>query len=187
MWSSAMVIAPLLRGLFGVSCDFPNKAIHVNPHLPAEWDHARLRNVALGSITVDLAFDRNRAGKLTVRAVTPQNESFCLVKDMSATCKVVTASVHMLTIDEPPVQLGILTSLPEPGSETRQLKVLDEQYSQRQVVFRFAARAQSAYDLPVRLNRSHIAVAGGEVAGGKLHLQFPNGEGYQSKSVTFSW
>ncbi len=71
MWSSAMVIAPMLRGLFGVTCEAPSKTIHVNPHLPAEWDHARLRNVALGPIAVDLDFERTRGGKLTVRAVTP--------------------------------------------------------------------------------------------------------------------
>ena len=41
LWSSAMVITPTLRGLFGISIDAQTKTITVNPHLPASWDHAQ--------------------------------------------------------------------------------------------------------------------------------------------------
>ena len=40
LWSSAMVITPTLRGLFGIDIDAQSKTITVNPHLPASWDHA---------------------------------------------------------------------------------------------------------------------------------------------------
>ena len=36
LWSSAMVITPTLRGLFGIDIDAQTKTITVNPHLPAE-------------------------------------------------------------------------------------------------------------------------------------------------------
>ena len=39
LWSSAMVITPTLRGLFGISIDAQAKTITVNPHLPASWSH----------------------------------------------------------------------------------------------------------------------------------------------------
>jgi glycogen debranching enzyme len=42
LWSSAMVITPTLRGLFGISIDAQTKTITVNPHLPMEW----YRNIA---------------------------------------------------------------------------------------------------------------------------------------------
>ncbi len=187
MWSSAMVISPLLRGLFGVSCDVPGRILRVNPQLPAEWDHARLTNVMFGSTPVDLEFDRSAGGKLTIHAKTAKAETFCLAREMDTLCKPIPASVHVLSVAEPAVQIGIPTRLPPQGSETQQLKVLEEHTSGREQAFRFEAPAGTAFDLPVRLNRPHVAVSGAELAGGKLHLQFPTGEGYQGKTVTFSW
>ena len=49
LWSSAMVITPILRGLFGISIDAEKKTITVNPHLPAGWSHAQVNNLPLGS------------------------------------------------------------------------------------------------------------------------------------------
>ena len=45
MWSSAMVITPAIRGLFGLSFDAEAKAIVVDPHLPATWQGATLHHV----------------------------------------------------------------------------------------------------------------------------------------------
>jgi glycogen debranching enzyme len=49
LWSSAMVITPILRGLFGISIDAEKKTITVDPHLPAGWDHAAVDNLPFGS------------------------------------------------------------------------------------------------------------------------------------------
>jgi hypothetical protein len=123
---------------------------------------------------------------LTIRATTAKPESFCLARESDA-CKPTTGAMHTLIVTEPPVQIGIPTNPPEPGARTTQLKVLDEEFSAKQAVIRFEAQPQSTYDLPVRLNRPHIMVTGGELMGGKLHLQFPGGDGYQGKTVQFSW
>jgi hypothetical protein len=40
LWSSAMVISPILRGLFGLRWNADNKTLEVNPQLPADWDSA---------------------------------------------------------------------------------------------------------------------------------------------------
>lgn len=186
MWSSAMVAAPMLRGLFGVTCDAPGKIIHVEPHLPAEWDHAALHNVALGNTFVDLDY-RRAAGKLTVRATTASAQNFCLAPALHANCTATNAAAHTLTIDEPAVEIGIPTTLPEQGAETKQLKVLDEQIATGQAVFQLEAQAQSEYDLPLRLNRRNVKVEGATIEGGKLRVRFPAGEGYQSQTVKFTW
>jgi hypothetical protein len=186
MWSSAMVISPMLRGLFGVSCDVPGKVITLDPHLPAEWNHAALRNVAFGPTLVDLDYERT-GGTLRVRATTKSAIDLCLTTAQQKSCRSSNGTVHTLTIEAPPVEVGIPADLPEQGSETKQLKVLDEQMSARQAVVTFEAQAQSTYELPVRLNRAHVNVSGGNLANGKLHLEFPDGEGYQSKTVTFTW
>lgn len=186
MWSSAMIISPMLRGLFGIMPDVPDKILYVDPHLPADWDHAVLHNVPFGAITADIEFQR-RAGKLMVRAATRNPETFCVAADLDSKCSPTAAPLHTAEIQEPAVELAIPTNLPEQGAETRQLKVLDEQLSSHQAVFRFEAQAQSAYNLPVRLNRPNITASGAQLSNGKLHLEFPAGTGYQLKTVTFTW
>ncbi len=188
MWSSAMIIAPMLRGLFGLDWDAPNHTLRVAPQLPADWDRARLRNVMLGSINLELEYERN-GGQLIVRAKTSRPESFCLLNQSAADapCKAASAPVRTLVIPLKPIELALPAALPEQGAATAQLKVLNEQFSARQAVFTFEATGLSSYDLPIRLNRSHVTVKGAEVSQGKLHLQFPQGAGYQGKTVTFVW
>ena len=60
LWSSAMVITPTLRGLFGISIDAQTKTITVNPHLPAEWDHAEVTGLQLPGGKADLHFTKER-------------------------------------------------------------------------------------------------------------------------------
>ncbi len=59
LWSCAMVITPTLRGLFGISIDAQTKTITVNPHLPAGWEHAEVKNIHVPSGTTSLYFTRN--------------------------------------------------------------------------------------------------------------------------------
>jgi glycogen debranching enzyme len=47
LWSSAMVVTPTLRGLFGIDVDAQTKTITVNPHLPASWNEAEVLNIPI--------------------------------------------------------------------------------------------------------------------------------------------
>jgi hypothetical protein len=58
-WSAAMVISPLLRGLFGLELDAVKRRVRLAPHLPAGWDSFELRNVPLAAGTADFAFRRD--------------------------------------------------------------------------------------------------------------------------------
>jgi hypothetical protein len=188
MWSSAMVITPLIRGLFGLDWDAPNRTLRLRPQLPGDWDHARLRNVFLGSIKMDIEFERS-AGRMIVRARTSRPEAFCVLSQGSAEapCKPAAAVVHTLTMPLLPIELAIPAVLPEQGSGTTQLKVLNQEISARQAAFTFEGAGRSTYDLPVRLNRPRVIVKGAEMSGGKVHIQFPEGAGYQTKTITFVW
>jgi len=57
-WSSAMVIAPLLLGMFDLRVDALDRRISLSPQLPANWDHAALRNIRLGEATVNLRIEQ---------------------------------------------------------------------------------------------------------------------------------
>jgi len=61
IWSAAMVISPLLKGLFGLEVDAIEKKIHLQPHLPFTWTDASLRNVSLGTGTLNLFLHRDAA------------------------------------------------------------------------------------------------------------------------------
>ncbi|MGA8029952.1 MAG: glycogen debranching protein [Bryobacteraceae bacterium] len=182
LWSSAMVISPMLRGLFGLEWDAPSHTLRLAPQLPADWDHAQLRHVPLGSSLVDLDFERS-AGHLIVTARSSRPEVICLAEQSAAS----TPCKTTLTIALKPVELSIPAALPSEGSETAQLKVLDEEFSGTQAVFSFEAPGGSAYDLPLRLNRANVSAKGAEIGNGKLHIEFPSGTGYQNKTVTFLW
>lgn len=188
MWSSAMVVSPLLRGLFGLTWDAPNHTLGVAPQFPATWQHAHLRHVPLGSDTVDLDFDR-RDGRLIVQAIPHGNSTFCLQdRNVSAApCQHPATGARSLALTLPPVELEIPAMLPQEGAPTQQLKVLDQQFSPKRAVFTFAAQGGLSYELPVRLNRNGITVKDAQISAGKLHVRFPDGVGYQTTTVTFVW
>ncbi|MDQ2840736.1 MAG: glycogen debranching protein [Acidobacteriota bacterium] len=164
LWSSAMVISPLLRGLFGLDWDALHHTLHVAPHLPADWERASLHNVPLGSEKVDVEY--RRIGDHMSVQVTGQRP---------------------LTVALDPVELAIPAELPSPGSETRQLKVLDETSAAHETTFLLEGWASAVYDFDIRLNRPHVSVQGGQLNGGKLHVQFPNGTGYRNQLLRFRY
>src|SRR6185437_13141693 len=59
IWSSAMVISPLVRGMLGLSVNEGEKAVTIAPHLPANWDQFGLHHLAACGSTYDVAFHRD--------------------------------------------------------------------------------------------------------------------------------
>jgi glycogen debranching enzyme len=57
IWSQAMVAAPIVRGLFGIEVSEGGRRLTFAPAFPADWNHARVRNIAAGGarLTVDMA------------------------------------------------------------------------------------------------------------------------------------
>jgi hypothetical protein len=86
-----------------------------------------------------------------------------------------------------PVEIYVSPELPEAGSRTQQLKVIDERYGDNSARFAFSAPGGERFELPIRLNRSGIKVEGATTSGSKLLLQIPGGSGYQTQTVTFRW
>ena len=81
LWSSAMVITPTLRGLFGIDIDAQTKTITVNPHLPAEWDYANVLNLQIASGSGWLHFER-MPGHWEVRLNSTQEDDWHLRSDI---------------------------------------------------------------------------------------------------------
>lgn len=56
IWSSAMVISPILRGMFGLTADAEKHQIAFSPHVPADWTGFAIRNVRVGGVGVEFQY-----------------------------------------------------------------------------------------------------------------------------------
>jgi glycogen debranching enzyme len=56
IWSAAMVVSPILRGLFGLETDAENHRILLTPHPPADWTWFAIRHVQVGSVSADFRY-----------------------------------------------------------------------------------------------------------------------------------
>jgi glycogen debranching enzyme len=61
IWSAAMVVSPLLKGLFGLKTDALTHTMTLAPSLPANWNSFSLENVRVGTAVVDVEFHRTDA------------------------------------------------------------------------------------------------------------------------------
>jgi glycogen debranching enzyme len=77
MWSAAMVISPVLRGMFELQFDAQDHQLTLAPHIPANWKEFTIHHVAAGNDTVDLRFART-ADSITVVAERRGNEDVTL-------------------------------------------------------------------------------------------------------------
>jgi glycogen debranching enzyme len=58
IWSAAMVVNPVLRGMLGVDTDTLTHQITFAPHVPAEWSWLQIGNVRVEGCTLSLALRR---------------------------------------------------------------------------------------------------------------------------------
>jgi hypothetical protein len=67
IWSSAMVISPILRGLFGMQVDAEKHQVTLAPHIPADWTSFTMRNIRVGGAGLDIHYKKS-ADALTLEA-----------------------------------------------------------------------------------------------------------------------
>ncbi len=65
IWSAAMVVSPLLRGLFGLGADSTNQTLTFAPHVPAGWTTFSVGNLHLTGVTLNLRYHK-RAEEITL-------------------------------------------------------------------------------------------------------------------------
>jgi hypothetical protein len=190
LWSSAMVVIPAVRGLFGVTLDAASHTITVDPRLPAQWNHAALHSLRLGDQLIDLRFERAADG-WEVRAQGKDSKSVTL-KSTVAGAKLLASGG--LEIPTPAVEVGMDygadAALPLPGARTAMLKVLRQEEGPHSLTLLLEAQGNSTPTLFLRQReqRGRLNVEGGTVtADGKLTIHFPTGDGYVRQQVTLRW
>lgn len=198
LWSSAMVVTPVLRGLFGITVDALAKTIQVDPHLPAEWDHAAVRNVHVGNEVVDVIF-KKAGDKLTV-ALESKGATTIRLRGAAPGSRQVAAS--RVEISLPAVEVASLAGHPWPGDRTQIARVVSEEYGTRSIRLTLEGMAGTETDLQVFVQKRgvHPHVTGAELTPGdegndkpgaegplKLEVHFPQGGGWQTAEAAISW
>ncbi len=67
VWSEAMVITPVMRGMLGIEITDGGKTVRFAPQLPANWNDLQVRGVRAGNTLLDFTLKRAN-GKLTILA-----------------------------------------------------------------------------------------------------------------------
>ena len=176
LWSSAMVLTPAIRGLFGIQADALKHVLRVRPQLPASWDGALLRNVPVGSARFDVSFKRVGA-KMVVEA---SGEGPLCLTTAGQEC---VGSARRIEVDLPAFEVEVPHRLPLPGSVTTFPKILSKSESG----FDMEAAGGSLVTLDVRFLRPPVRTDGATLKDGKLQVPVPAGAGYQRVSVRFMW
>jgi hypothetical protein len=198
LWSSAMVITPTLRGLFGIDIDAQTKTITVNPFLPAGWDHAEVRNLRVGDESVDLSFVQTN-GEVSIHAKTSAKLEIKLRSTLSGSKPLPDNGLGILTH---PIEVGPFFRKPIPGDRTQSVRVLSEEYGERKLtlILEGPASTQGQFPLFVHPPRTTVRAEGAELALPEGHggtdttstpqiatVNFPAGEGWKTVTVTLTW
>ncbi|HKV61840.1 MAG TPA: hypothetical protein VJO16_08005 [Candidatus Acidoferrum sp.] len=67
IWSAAMVVSPVLKGMFGLEKDAAKRTLTFVPHVPADWTDFQIGNVRVGDSRIDLSY-RKALGEITLEA-----------------------------------------------------------------------------------------------------------------------
>ncbi|HEU5352649.1 MAG TPA: hypothetical protein VFU55_13740 [Terracidiphilus sp.] len=198
LWSSAMVVTPTLRGLFGISINAQTKTITVDPHLPAIWDTAILSHIAVGQQSVELLFHQSH-GIISVGFATRDHEGIH-IRSTLPNAKL-TADGEVI-IPRQPIEVAPVLEQTLPGDRTQFARVIDQQYSAHKLILTIEGRAGTESITPLAVNASGLQLhaQNAELVGrsprkGKdaltetdlLSVHFPPGTGWKTITVTLTW
>jgi glycogen debranching enzyme len=62
IWSAAMVVSPILRGMLGLKRDGQSHTLRFAPEVPADWTWFRVHNLRVGDAVLDLEYRKTTEG-----------------------------------------------------------------------------------------------------------------------------
>ena len=189
LWSSAMTLAPAVRGMFGVEADAMRHAMTVAPRLPASWDGAELRGVRVGDDLYAVTMRRER-GRMVVVATAARETVLCLNLPEGKTCGERAAREHRVEMPLAAVEIEMAAQpMPLPGDATEQARVTDESYDAHGARLTVEAQGGSVVEVFVRRNSAaaRVVVDGVAQTGDAVRLVMPAGDGFVSRKVVMGW
>jgi hypothetical protein len=166
IWSAAMVVNPILSGLFGLQSDAANCHLDFAPHVPADWISFSIHNVRIGTEVLDMKYDKGPGRiELEIQSTGTGHCSLAFSPALSLRAKVsgVRLNGHVLAFRSEPnsadqhvnmnvpvavgrnvieinvkdnFELSESTTLPPLGSTSRGLRILAETWTPSRDAFR---------------------------------------------------
>jgi glycogen debranching enzyme len=180
LWSSAMVVTPVLRGMFGIEADGLNHRLKVTPRIPADWNQAEVKRLRVGESVIDVNYKREGASmRISLRQV----------EGVPVRLEGAPGDGATLRVPLPAVEVSVGHGLPLRGARTAQMKVLREKIEGRSLRLELEGVAGTQTLLQARRNDDALTmkVEGAELVGDELRVSFGPGTGYVSQVVTLSW
>lgn len=95
IWSAAMVVNPLLRGLLGIQVDATAHHLAFTPHVPADWTSFGVGNLHVGPVVLNLDYARTPDSiSLDVRRTGPGDCTLELSPALSLRAQIVGAELN---------------------------------------------------------------------------------------------
>lgn len=190
IWSSAMVLSPMVRGMLGISIEEQKKTVHFAPHIPADWDDVNVQNLSACGEAYKVHFLRSTRSVNFVITGKKSDCTFELYPAFSKHARILgatsngrklaykteptSADQHVMLMVNAPGEVAIQVAddfglvadadLPPLGSESGNLKIFHEQWSSdnRQLALQVSGLSGRTYRL--RAYGARIAsVSGGEL------------------------
>jgi glycogen debranching enzyme len=166
IWSAAMVVNPILSGLFGLQTDAANCHLDFAPHVPADWISFSINNVRIGTEVLNLKYEKGPGRiELQIQSTGTGHCSLAFSPALSLRAKVsgVRLNGHALAFRSEPnsadqhvnmnvpvavgrnvieinvkdnFELSESTTLPPLGSTSRGLRILAETWTPNRDAFR---------------------------------------------------
>lgn len=197
LWSSAMLLTPTIRGLFGLEADALHHTLHVAPQLPANWDRATVDHVWVGNKTYTISFARE-GDHLAVDAMSADSSVLCLEGEdffRNQPCAATPEKLHHILLPLPEVEVAVpFVSKPE-GESPSGVRVLEEHRGPGSLTLQLEAPAGSSQRMVIRRNATNAGdfkVEGATISDKELQIAFPVSAtkipgNYIQKTVQIHW
>ncbi len=121
IWSAAMVVSPLLRGMFGLRSDATKGTLTFAPHAPADWTSFRITNVPVGSAKLDLRYSKDPGEiRLEVKAAGDASRTIDFQPAVSLRAKVLGVELNgkpvPFHVDSNGIDQHVITKIPVAGA-----------------------------------------------------------------------
>jgi len=204
IWSAAMVISPLLKGLFGLETDAAQHRVVFSPHVPADWTSFAIHNVRAGDTSLDFAYRKALDG-ISLQIESSGASSLEFSPALSPRAQVISAELNRnrvpfqisksdidqhvgvrLRIPKGKSTLRILArndfgiafgnTLPYLGSRSQGLRITSETWSDSHDALTLEPKGLpgAQYELAIWNPGQIASVEGAEIRNGKLIVNIPS-------------
>jgi glycogen debranching enzyme len=144
IWSEAMVINPIVKGMLGLEAGNAGGTLRLSPALPATWDRVAARGVRVGAATYDVTFQRS-AGRLVIHVTRAGSAGSALPQRMiMAPAFPTDARVRAVTINGASARPELIRL----GDEQRAQVTIPQAGSSTDVVFTYDEGTDAEVDPP---------------------------------------